>query len=114
MAKLQDGLASITFGAYSRVSNWLPRMRVTHPKGFGDAAVAMRAKFQESMQGVADGDATGRAMDFQVLPSNQTSWGCCRRHCTRCKNTADSINTMRESAIKEGDAWLEAAGTKSM
>lgn len=60
VAKLRDGLATVTFGGLSESFKLAAEDARNMAQGFGDAAQAMRDKSVKAMQDVADGAQTAR------------------------------------------------------
>ena len=95
VAKLRDGLASVTFGGLSESFRLAAEDARSAAEGFGDAAQAMRDKAADSMNDAAN--AARLAQDGFVGLAAAT------------KDTGDSSSTAEE-AIKSMAASIEAAG----
>lgn len=97
VAKIRDGLSSITFGELSNQFKLAAEDARLTAEGFGDVAKAMRAKAEESFQGMADGaELAGVGFEGLAKAANQT----------RSATTAGSyaIDALAESMRQEAEA----------
>lgn len=97
VAKIRDGLSSITFGKLSESFKLAAEDARLAAAGFGDASKAMRVKAEESFQGVANGaEMAGAGFEGLAQAVNQTQKA----------TTAGSyaIDSLAESMRQEAEA----------
>lgn len=114
VAKLREGLASITFGSLSESFKLAAEDARNMAQGFGEAAQAMRDKAGQSLQAVAEGAQTARDGFAGLANATQETAAATVASTGAMAAMAKELTNGAEAAAKAGAAYQKKVGDEQL